>query len=94
VEAIETPTGLIPLYRDLRHIFAEHLGKDYDAQDYTEQFLLRIPEHLAKIGRIERIYSDQVSDAPAVVLKVLSAQRERLEAARARRGDYVSPFDF
>ncbi len=94
VGAIETPTGLIPLYRDLRHIFAEHLGKDYGAEDYTEQFRLRIPEHLAKVARIEQIYREQVPDTPPVVTEVLAAQRERLEAARARYGDHVSPFDF
>ncbi|KPK65764.1 MAG: phosphoenolpyruvate carboxykinase [Planctomycetes bacterium SM23_32] len=94
VDAIETPTGLIPLYRDMRHIFQEHLGKEYEADDYVEQFQLRIPEQLAKVRRIEKVYREQVPDAPEVLYEVLQAQRERLEAARARHGDYVSPFDF
>jgi phosphoenolpyruvate carboxykinase (GTP) len=93
VQAIRTPTGMIPLYRDLRHLFQEHLGEDYSPEDYTKQFMMRIPEHLAKIDRIVTIYSEQVSGAPALVLDVLEAQRERLEAARAKMGDYISPFD-
>ncbi|MHC4788084.1 MAG: phosphoenolpyruvate carboxykinase (GTP) [Planctomycetota bacterium] len=94
VGAIETPTGLIPLYRDLRHIFQEHLGKEYSADDYVEQFRLRIPEHLAKIDRIQKVYRTQVTDTPALVFDLLTAQRERLLSARERHGDYVSPFDF
>ncbi len=93
VDAIETPTGLIPLYEDLARIFAEHLGKDYSREDYAEQFQLRIPEHLAKIERIETIFREQVPDTPDVVYEMLQAQRERLEAAREQHGDYVSPFD-
>jgi phosphoenolpyruvate carboxykinase (GTP) len=93
VNAITTPTGMIPLYRDLRHIFQEHLGREYSPEEYTEQFMIRIPEHLAKIDRIVAIYTEQVTDAPAVVLEVLEAQRKRLEDARAKMGDYISPFD-
>lgn len=94
VRAIETPTGLIPLYRDLRHIFHEHLGKDYEAEDYARQFMLRIPEHLAKIDRIESVYRRQVPDTPEIVFELLQAQRQRLLAARGRYGAYVPPFDF
>ncbi len=94
VGAIQTPVGVIPLYRDLRHIFAEHLGKDYAAEDYVLQFQLRIPEHLAKMDRIESIYRQQVPDAPPALFELLQQQRDRLLAARERCGDYVSPFDF
>jgi phosphoenolpyruvate carboxykinase (GTP) len=94
VGAIGTPTGLIPLYRDLRHIFQEHLDKAYEADDYVEQFQLRIPEQLAKIDRVEKVYREQVPDTPDVLYEALEAQRARLEEVRAAHGDYVSPFDF
>lgn len=94
LKAVETPTGLIPTYRDLRHIFHEHLGKDYSADEYVEQFRLRIPEHLAKTDRIESVYREQVPDTPPIVFELVRAQRERLLAARDEHGDYVSPFDF
>ncbi len=91
--AIVTPTGLIPTYRDLRHLFKEHLNKDYSPEDYIEQFRLRIPEHLSKIDRIEKIYREQVPDTPQVVFDLLAAQHERLLTIRDRQGEYVSPFD-
>jgi len=93
VGAVTTPTGLIPTYRDLRRLFKEHLGKEYGPEEYTEQFRLRIPELLAKIDRIERIYREQVPDTPQIVFELLQAQRERLLTVRDREGDYVSPFD-
>jgi len=91
VAAVEAPTGLIPKYDDLKKLFAKVLDKDYPQSDYVEQFTIRIPENLAKIDRIERIYREDVPDTPPAVLEALAAQRERLEAVRADKGDYVSP---
>ncbi len=93
-KARETPTGLIPLYEDLRGLFKQVLEMDYAKKDYLKQFKLRIPEHLAKIERITSIYSTKVLNSPKVIFKVLEEQRRRLEEARKRHGDYVSPEEF
>jgi phosphoenolpyruvate carboxykinase (GTP) len=82
VDAIERPTGLIPEYEDLKRLFKEFRGKDYAREEYDEQFALRIPENLAKIDRIEKIYRESVSDAPDILFEVLDEQRKRLEAAK------------
>jgi len=81
VEAVERPTGLIPVYEDLRRLFQEHLGKDYSRADYEGQFAPRIEKNLEKLDRIEKIYRESVPDAPAVLFEVLAAQRRRLMAA-------------
>ena len=91
VDAIETPTGLIPRYEDLKALFKEVLGKDYAKEDYVTQFTIRVPENLAKLDRIEQIYRTQVSDTPEVLFEVLESQRERLLKAREKYGDYISP---
>ena len=93
LDAIEAPTGLLPKYEDLKRLFKEVLDKDYTEGEYVEQFTIRIPENLAKLDRIERIYREDVTDAPAVVLETLSLQRKRLEELRSAKGDYVSPLD-
>ncbi|NIO22688.1 MAG: phosphoenolpyruvate carboxykinase (GTP) [Candidatus Aenigmarchaeota archaeon] len=93
-EAIRTPTGLIPGYEDLRKLFKEVLRKDYSREEYNEQFKLRIPENLEKIGRITNIYKTKVRDTPAIVFKILEEQRKRLEDARKKFGDYVTPDKF
>ncbi len=90
-EAIETPTGLIPLYDDLKKLFAQVLDKEYTQEDYVRQFTVRIPENLARIDRIEEIYKTKVSDTPDVVLRLFNEQRDRLKKAAAEHGDCISP---
>jgi phosphoenolpyruvate carboxykinase (GTP) len=91
VETITTPTGRIPLHADLARLFKDVLGKDYTEAEYVEQFSTRIPKNLAKLDRIEKIYHEQVSDAPQVFFDTLTAERQRLEALQATHGDTVSP---
>jgi phosphoenolpyruvate carboxykinase (GTP) len=91
VEAIKGPTGSLPRYEDLAPIFKQLLGADYTREQYVEQFTIRIPENLAKLDRIEKIYRQDVTDTPQVVFDQLAAQRVRLEELRAAKGDYVSP---
>ena len=94
VEVIRTPTGLVPLHEDLRRLFAELLDREYAEADYVEQFSLRVPENLAKIDRIEKIFRTQVADTPQVLFDVLADQRKRLEQARTQHGDLIPPATF
>ena len=90
VDAIKTPTGHIPHYRDLKRLFEEVLNRDYTKEAYNKQFTTRIPEHLAKTERVVKVF-ESVSDAPKEVFTVLEKQRERLLDVREKRGDYVLP---
>ncbi len=91
VKARKTPTGLIPLYEDLKALFKEVLNKDYTIEDYKKQFMLRVPENLAKIDRIEKIYREKIDDTPEILFKVLDEQRKRLLDAKEKHGDYIDP---
>lgn len=93
IGAIETPTGFIPCYEDLKRLFKEVLKKDYSREDYIKQFSLRVPENLSKIERIIKIYRSRVPDTPPILFKVLQEQRQRLEKVRDKFGNSVSPFD-
>jgi len=93
VEAIETPTGLMPKYQDLKKLFKEVLDRDYPKEDYIKHFMLRVPENLAKIDRIMGIYK-KIPDIPQILFKVLEEQRQRLNKAREKYGDYISPDKF
>jgi phosphoenolpyruvate carboxykinase (GTP) len=92
-EAIKAPTGLLPKYDDLKKLFKQCLNQEYTQAQYVQQFTIRIPENLAKFDRIERIYRQDISDTPQIVLDVLAVQRKRLEELRKAKGDYVSPTD-
>jgi phosphoenolpyruvate carboxykinase (GTP) len=91
VETIETPTGRIPKYADLAPIFKTVLQHEYTMDEYKEQFTVRIPEHLAKIERITKIYQTQVSDTPKILFETLEAQKQRLLTAKEKYGEYISP---
>ena len=94
VEAIKTPTGLIPKYEDLKKLFRAVLNKEYSEEDYVKQFTVRIAENLATIERVKAFYAIEVADTPSVVFKVLEEQRQRLIAVREKQGNYVSPLQF
>ncbi|GAI34189.1 unnamed protein product, partial [marine sediment metagenome] len=93
VDAIKTPTGLIPKCEDLAKLFKNYLDTEYSRADYVQQFTIRIPENLAKLDRVEKIYSQKVSDTPQIVFDTFAEARKRLKAAGDRHGDYISPFD-
>jgi phosphoenolpyruvate carboxykinase (GTP) len=91
VSAILTPLGYIPHYADLKKLFNDVLQKEYTEEQYEEQFTIRIPQLLEKTGRIRKIYTEDVSDTPQMLIDELNAQEERLEALRAAKGDCVVP---
>jgi phosphoenolpyruvate carboxykinase (GTP) len=91
VEAIDTPTGRIPKYEDLKRLFKEVLNKDYSLEDYNKQFMVRVSESLAKIERIKKIYETDVMDAPKVLFDTLEAQKQRLLEVQTKHGDYIAP---
>jgi phosphoenolpyruvate carboxykinase (GTP) len=93
-DAIKTPTGYIPKYEDLKKLFKSVLKKDYSREDYIKQFTIRIPENLGKIERVSRFYQENVSDTPLEMFGMLYEQRQRLLAAQAKYGDYISPETF
>ena len=93
VEVIETPTGMIPKYEDLAGLFKRELGTDYTKENYIEEFTVRTGNLLAKIGRVEEIYKTKVPDTPQIVFDVFGRQRERLNAAKDKLGEFISPFD-
>jgi phosphoenolpyruvate carboxykinase (GTP) len=93
VDALETPTGLIPKYEDLAKLFKEHLDTEYTKDDYVRQFTIRIPENFAKLDRVEKIYKEKVSDTPQILFDTFAEARKRLKEAQGRHGDCISPLD-
>ena len=93
-KAITTPIGHIPRYEDLRDLFKAVQGLDYSHEDYDRQFLIRIPQNLAKLDRLGKIYRERVLDTPVAVFEEFEAQRKRLELAREHFGDMILPGRF
>lgn len=91
VEAIETPTGKIPKYEDLKKLFKSVLNKDYSIEEYNKQFTIRVKESLSKIDRVKKIYETKIKNPPKILFDILEAQRKRLLDAQAKHGDYILP---
>jgi phosphoenolpyruvate carboxykinase (GTP) len=94
VDAIKTPTGYIPYYKDLKRLFKEVYDKEYSEEDYVKQFTTRIPENLSKIERLMKIYKERVLDTPDILFEVLKEQKKRLEEAQKNHGDYIKPSNY
>lgn len=92
VETLDAAYGMIPKYEDLQRLFRQVLDKEYTEGNYVEQFMIRIPECLAKLDRMDKIFAT-VEELPAAMLEELSSQRKRLEKLRGEKGDYISPLD-
>jgi len=94
VKAIKSPTGLIPEYKDLKMLFKKVLHKNYEKEDYIKQFIIRVPENIAKLERVEKFYRENVSNAPKELFKIIEEQKRRLIEAKKKFGEYISPFKF
>ena len=93
VEAIKTPTGFIPKYEDLKKLFKDNLDQDYTEDAYVKQFTVRVPNLLAKFDRVEAIYREKVDDTPQIVYDTFAAIRQRLNEAKEKYGESISPYD-
>ncbi|MET1159567.1 MAG: phosphoenolpyruvate carboxykinase (GTP) [Thermoprotei archaeon] len=93
VDAVETPTGYIPVYTDLVKLFKQELDKEYREEDYEKQFMIRVKKMLEKTERIWKIY-ENIPTTPKKFFDILLAEKRRLEETLHKYGPQVSPFKF
>ncbi len=91
VEAIKSPAGFIPKYADLQRLFKQVMKKDFTIDDYNKQFMIRIPQNVAKIDRIIEIYTNKIHGTPKMLVEILKLEKERFLALKAAKGDFVTP---
>jgi phosphoenolpyruvate carboxykinase (GTP) len=87
-EAMETPIGYIPRYEDLRSLFQSVFQREYTAEEYEEQFSIRIDKFLEKIDRMEKIYA-QEQEVPESFSDYLQTLKGRLVASRQKHNSGV-----
>ena len=90
-DCLETPTGYIPCYKDLKQLFRDILGKEYTREEYSSQFTIRVEENLAKLDRAEAFFQKNVIDAPEELYQIIDSQRDRLLQAKANNGSMILP---
>ncbi|MFW9900323.1 MAG: phosphoenolpyruvate carboxykinase (GTP) [Candidatus Thorarchaeota archaeon] len=91
-EAIRTPIGFIPEYKDLKSLFMQYLNKDYKEEDYNLQFSIRPRKILQKLDRIEKMYKKE-NYVPDFFWKLLFNQRKDLNSLLNEFGmDEIPPY--
>ena len=88
VDAIETPIGFIPRYKDLKELFAG-IGKEYPKELYDKQFAFYVDNILARIDLQEEAYMKE-QNIPAKLFEIYQEQKKGLEALKAEYGPIVS----
>ncbi|MFX1409524.1 MAG: phosphoenolpyruvate carboxykinase (GTP) [Promethearchaeota archaeon] len=92
-DAIYTPIGFIPKYKDIKEIFKNYLNKEYSRNNYIEQFSIRIKKLLEKFHRIEMMYEKE-KNIPNFFLNILNKQRNGLlDLFKNYNKDVISPFE-
>lgn len=90
VETIWTPIGRIPKYQDLKKLFKEVIGKEYEKEIYTKQFSL-YTENLIK--RVDMSISEFAKEKGMTdeFFNVLNTWRRDLAALKETIGPIVTP---
>lgn len=84
-DAIKTPIGFLPKYRDLKELFQSVFDKDYSLEDYHTQFSVRLDKYLEKIARMEEIFKPEPG-MPKEFWEIQSQLRAELEVLKAETG--------
>ena len=93
-EAITTPIGYIPEYKDLRTLFKQYLNEDYQEDNYIEQFSIRPKKVLEKLDRIEAMYIKE-KEVPEFFWDILNNHRIELTNLIKEYGkEEISPLLF
>ena len=92
LDAIETPTGYIPVYEDLRNLFEKYLNKEFKEDLYEKLFSIRISKLLKKYERAWNIYATKAPDTPKKFYYIMIERKRKLEEAESLFGAVVSPF--
>ena len=90
VEAIETPIGFLPKFKDLLALFNSIITKEYIEDLYTRQFSLYINKIVARIDLQTKAYG-QEENIPQKLFQVLEEQKKGLLALRETYGPVVTP---
>ncbi len=92
VNAIKTPIGYIPKYKDLELLFKKYLDKSYTKDDYVEQFSIRVKKLIEKLDRVEEMYRKE-KNMPKFFWNILNEQREKLNNIGKEKGEIISPLN-
>ncbi len=93
-DTYDTPTGKIPLYKDLKVLFKKYLDEDFKEEDYTYLFTFRCTKWIEKLERTKAFYAKMDKNTPKEIYDAWDAAIEKIKAARDKYGDEIKPGDY
>ncbi len=93
-EALETPTGKIPKYEDLKVLFKKYLNEDFDKDDYIYLFTFRCSKWIDKLERTKAFYTKMDAGTPQEIYDYWNATIDRIKKAKEKYGDEIKPGDY
>ncbi|NLX92258.1 MAG: phosphoenolpyruvate carboxykinase (GTP), partial [Clostridiales bacterium] len=93
-DAYNTPTGKIPMYKDLKVLFEKYLGEDFSQEDYNYLFTFRCTKWIEKLQRTKAYYAEMDANTPQEIYDYWDATIAKIEQAREKFGDEIKPGDF
>jgi phosphoenolpyruvate carboxykinase (GTP) len=93
-DALDTPTGKIPLYKDLKVLFKKFLDTDYKEDEYTYQFTFRCDKWIEKLERSKAYFAKMDPDCPEFIFKKWDEAIAMIKKAKADFGSEIKPGTF
>ena len=93
-ESYDTPTGKIPLYKDLKELFKKHLNEDFSEEDYTYLFTFRCTKWIEKLERTKAFYAKMDANTPKEIFEYWDTATDKIRAAKEKYGDEIKPGTF
>ena len=90
-EVLETPTGKIPLYVDLKNLFKKLLNEEFSEEDYVYLFTFRCTKWIEKLERTKAFYNKMDAETPKEIFEYWDAAIAKISAARETYGDEIKP---
>ncbi|MDC7246803.1 MAG: phosphoenolpyruvate carboxykinase (GTP) [Sphaerochaetaceae bacterium] len=93
-DSYDTPTGKIPLYKDLKDLFKKHLDEDFSEEDYTYLFTFRCTKWIEKLERTKAYFAKMDKNAPKEIFDYWDEAIAKIAKARDTYGDEILPGNF
>jgi len=90
-EALDTPTGKIPMYEDVKKLFKDLLGEEFTKAEYDYQFTFRCTKWVEKLERSKKYFKKMDPNCPETIFTEWDAYIAKINAAKEKFGDEILP---
>jgi phosphoenolpyruvate carboxykinase (GTP) len=94
-EALDTPTGKIPLFEDLDKLFNKYLPNEgFTREKYEYLFTFRCTKWINKLERTKAFYQKMDANTPKEISDYWDGAIAKIKAAQEKYGDLIKPGDY